>query len=741
MKVLLINPSGGYKHEYPPLGLLYIAAVLKKSGHEVLFFDEGVEFKKKNNLLDYIGHFKPAACGIALYTTNLYEAFKTIGNIKKKYPDCVIFVGGPHATVLPEKTLSECPAIDFLICGEGENTTVELLDKISNGNTISGVNGLYYREGGNIKNTPPRLLIDNLDTIPFPSYELTRGLNYRFDTIRAGRKVATIMTSRGCPYECVFCAAKAVWKKSFRRRSPENVVKEIAWLTQEYGYDELYFMDDLFAINSKWLDEFYLLMREYNIRLPWKCLGRVDSLSYSDYERMGKNGCYVIQFGVESGDNRILCDIKKKINTSEVRRAFSEARSAGLNTYGFFIFGHRLDTYQTVIKTVNFAKSLSPDFVSFFCMVPFPGTEVYDLVPQNLRFNWRKFAYSAWGRGLVQIKTSSVEPDDLLKFERQAYAVVYASFSYLLKNIILSCARVRLFRRKIFLFGVYCLYFISLILSGRWIFAKFRKLDFTDCAEPESFDYIWESYFNDKDLRKHIAFHLEHRKRFLDILIKQIKLLHPKNIIEVGCGTAIDSHYLAGLFKETNFSAIDVSTSAVAVAGRIGRMLDSRVDISLGDMGAMKFDDCSFDIVFSQGVMEHFKDPLPYIKKQLRILKPKGLLVISVPQKFNPYTIYKHRRLKEGVWEYGWETEYSFGDLKELGSKFDLEISQAGGCGYAYFQDYGFSILPFILRWFKKEKIPIFSFVGNFLLKIIEALENKYGHYFMQDIVMVYKKK
>src|SRR5208282_3770867 len=145
-----------------------------------------------------------------------------------------------------------------------------------------------------------------------------------------------------------------------------------------------------------------------------KCLGRVDLLSLPDYRKMVENGCYVIQFGVESGDNRILKDINKNITTFQVKKAFNEARSAGLNTYGFFIIGHRLDTYQTVLKTIHFAKSLNPDFVSFFALVPFPGTKLYDLLPANLRYEWGRIMYSGWGRGLPPIKLSSVEPKDLL---------------------------------------------------------------------------------------------------------------------------------------------------------------------------------------------------------------------------------------------------------------------------------------------------------------------------------------
>jgi len=153
MKVLLINPSCGYTHEYPPLGLLYMGSVLKNAGHEVGFFDEGAKSRMGLSLLDYTTRFNPDVCGIALYTTNLYETFKKISLVKINIPQCVIIVGGPHATVLPEKTLQECIDIDFLVCGEGENTTKELLDALQNNGNVLTVDGLFFRVNGNIQGT------------------------------------------------------------------------------------------------------------------------------------------------------------------------------------------------------------------------------------------------------------------------------------------------------------------------------------------------------------------------------------------------------------------------------------------------------------------------------------------------------------------------------------------------------------------------------------------------------------
>ena len=740
MKVLLINPSGGYPHEYPPLGLLYIAAALRESGHEVGFFDEGARCKTNISLMEYARQFGPDICGIAVYTTNVLETFKKISQLKTCLPLCATVVGGPHATVLPERTLLECKDIDFLVCGEGEITVKELLEAIEGQHTIANVNGLYYRSGQEILHTPQRDLIKDLDSIPFPMYELLENFEYSFDVLRVGKKIATLMTSRGCPYDCAFCAAKAVWRGSFRRRSPENVSKEISWLLDSYKYDELYFMDDLFAVNKKWLDDFYALLQKNNIDVPWKCLGRVDLLSLPDYKKMAENGCYVIQFGVESGDNVILKDINKNITTFQVKKAFNEARSAGLNTYGFFIVGHRLDTYQTILKTINFAKSLNPDFVSFFALVPFPGTKLYDLVPAEHRYEWGRIMYSGWGRGIPPIKLSSIEPKDLLTFEWQSHVKVYASLSYLLKNIILSRSRRKPFMHKCKLFILHLASRFFNVLKGTWIFTRFKKMDLTDYVENDAFMSIWREWQKRGDLDSEVKWHVEERKNFFDMLTKYIGHSDARSVLEIGCGTAIDSHYLSGKFNNVAFWACDVSKEAVEVAKKTGELLASKVNLTVADVESMQFDSGSFDIVFSQGVMEHFKDPIPGLKEQLRVLKSGGYLIIDVPQKYNPYTIYKHRRLKEGIWEYGWEKEYSFRELKEIGRTFDIEVIDVGSYGYGYFQDYGFSLIPFILRQLK-QKTSFLSSISRFCSFLLTSIEKKYGHYFMQNITVVYKKK
>lgn len=478
MRVLFINPSGGYyPQEYPPLGILYVASYLRENGHIVSFFDEGT-FPQSSNyrLINFIDRFKPQILAFSLYTTNLNHTYTVMISLKNKYPLVAIVVGGPHATALPQRTLIECPAIDFLIYGEGEITMLELTNAIDKGLNFNGVDGIYYRSKGGILNTKPRRLVENLDDLPFPAYELSKEFNYQFDPVRKGERIATIMSSRGCPYNCAFCC-KAVFGNSYRKRSPQNVVAEIIYQRDYLGASEIYFMDDLFANDKVWLDSFYNELEKNNIDLPWKCLARVRGLDLDDYIKMERHGCYVIQFGVESGNDAVLKSINKNITKSDCLKAFQEARAAGINTYGFFIFGHKDDTAQTIKETLEFAKILSPDFVAFFTLVPFPGTQVYNFVEEKLKFAWDRIRYVWVGsRKHLPISICSVSPQDLVRFEFDVGFEFYGRWQYLWKNIICSHTEFIMKLLKLNYFIFQGLRLIKHLIKGDCIFRSDERI-------------------------------------------------------------------------------------------------------------------------------------------------------------------------------------------------------------------------------------------------------------------------
>lgn len=448
MKILLINPKGLTKNEFYPLGLLYLTSVLENKGYNVKLYDGGY-LCSNEKVLELIKDYRPDVCGITLYTTNLNLTFKLISLIKRIFPNIKIITGGPHATALPELTLKECPQIDFLVMGEGEETFIELLEILNDRIKLPEIKGICYRENSNIKINLARPYIEQLDKIPFPSYHLVRNYSYSGDPIKTGKKIGTIITSRGCPYKCVFCN-HAVFGRKYRRRTSKNVVDEIIYLKNELNIDEIYFQDDLFATQKEWLENFYNALDEKKVRVPWKCLGRIGILEKKDYEKMKKYGCYLIQFGVESGNNEILKDIKKGITKELAIKSFFDAKSSGLLTYAFFIVGHRLETYQTVKDTYNLLVSIKPDFVSFFVLVPFPGTEVYSLVEEKEKYNWERIKY--WHFESNPISICSIREDKLEPIRRilenSYYSKLKFFFIFLFSK---SPLPIKIYRFKVFL--------------------------------------------------------------------------------------------------------------------------------------------------------------------------------------------------------------------------------------------------------------------------------------------------
>lgn len=437
MSILLINPSGGYHHEYPPMGLLSLTAYLRTKGKVVYFLDEGALPHPADEVLATVRKYSPRYVGLSLYTTNISRSYQLIKAIKAQDNGIQVIVGGPHATAIPEVTLMECPEIDFLVAGEGEITLGELLDSLDKGKDVSGVKGVYSRRGDDtdaLHFAGEREYLPELDSLPFPAHDLVQIDSYQKNPIAVGKKIGAIITSRGCPFHCVFCN-KAVFKSVLRRRSVANVIKEIQFLITNHEIDEIYFQDDLFALDKKWLYDFMDKLRAAGITLPWRILVRVDILDYQDYAALRNAGCYLLQFGVESGSDLILKDIKKNISKEKVVEAFRAARENGLQTYGFFIFGHRLDTKESIRETLAFAKQIQCDFTSFFLLVPFPGTQVYRYLPKNMKHDWHRIQYVNWNKALDPISICKVPGSELSLFEKQANMEFYGRPSYLLRNV------------------------------------------------------------------------------------------------------------------------------------------------------------------------------------------------------------------------------------------------------------------------------------------------------------------
>lgn len=405
MKILLIQPRGteDTRAEYVstqfPINLGFIAAVLRNDGHEIRLLDLNVcdiDLKK------YLADFSPQAVGITAMTPAVMSAGEAAKTVKASDPEIITILGGVHASALPYETMAEFPAIDILVFGEGEETAVELARAIENKKELSGILGIIFRQNGGLVKTAPRALIKNLDSVPFPARDLIDMSLYKKSHVSRGfsrryLNIAEIMTSRGCPNRCIFCAGHINYGTSLRFRSFESIAAEIKEVMERYGVNHIDIEDDTFTLNRALVEKLCGFFKEN--KLTWNCNSRVNTVTRELIKKMADCGCQKISFGVESGSPRILGLIKKGITIPQIQQAFAWAKQSGIKYIeGTFILGcHIEETRDDIEMTKNLIWELMPDFAMLSVMCPFPGTEVYDdmkregLLPEHP--NWADFSF------------------------------------------------------------------------------------------------------------------------------------------------------------------------------------------------------------------------------------------------------------------------------------------------------------------------------------------------------------
>jgi len=435
--MLLINPLWNTKYPQPPLGLASLAAVLEKNNYQVEILDANAlqlsenEVVKKADSDDIIG--------ITAMTPTINSTIRIAKGIKQNNPNSTIILGGPHATILPEEILNNVPAIDIIVRGEGEETIVELCNALENNNSIENIPGISYRNDSTIKNTPSRPPIMNLDSLSFLAYHLLPLDKYRLHP-PYGREYPfmAMLTSRGCPYNCIFCS-KSVFGSTYRGQSPERIVDEIVYLKERFGIKEIAFYDDVFTLKPKRTMKLVKELKERNLDIPWTCEARVNLVTEELLKEMKKAGCYMIAYGIESGNQMILNNLRKKITIEQVRYAIEATRKAGIQSVGYFMLGSPGETPETIRQTIDFAKSLDIDFAQFSMTAPFPGTDLYDLYLNsgNKNTKWDDFIYASLKSSSAPVfETKALPKGDLREWNAKAYREFYLRLSYIWKRLI-----------------------------------------------------------------------------------------------------------------------------------------------------------------------------------------------------------------------------------------------------------------------------------------------------------------
>jgi anaerobic magnesium-protoporphyrin IX monomethyl ester cyclase len=394
MRVLLLStPHPLEESPLPPLSLSYLAGVLIQEGIEVRILDYLVTGYNPGKLRRELEKYRPQLVGATCVTLNYPIARRMLKVCKDFDPRIFTVIGGPHVTFALKETLLQSPWIDAIVIGEGERTLVELSRVVEEGKDIHNVPGIALADGDMVVKTPPRVRIDNLDRLPSPARKLLPMARYR-----ALGTPCTVITSRGCPFNCIFCSGRRMFGPKVRFRSPGLVVDEIEHLQRDFGFLKINIVDDTFTLNHHHTRTVCEEMLRRKLNIKWSVFARVDRISEELAQLMNRAGCEWMLFGVESADEGILQTVKKGFTPEQVRRGVKIASEAGINVFNSFILGLPGETRDTALKSLAFGDELYHTYgakYGFHMLSPLPGTEVYERAEEYgihiLSRNWARY--------------------------------------------------------------------------------------------------------------------------------------------------------------------------------------------------------------------------------------------------------------------------------------------------------------------------------------------------------------
>ncbi len=397
----------------PPMGILYVATYLKNHNVEVSILDATAKNLTTTATANWIKKEDPDILGLSTLTCTSRTAPQIAKQAKQKNPNLTTVLGGLHATYNPTRILEKYPWIDIIVRGEGEQTALELVKTLQKEDSLKTVQGITFRNNGNITSTPDHPLIKDVDTIPFPDRTL---LDTEYHAIAAGinaapKKYTSFVTSRGCVYNCRFCGIRALAKNIWRPRSVENALEELL-LLESQGYRQFHFVDDNFMLNQKRAIKLCQKIREEKIDMDWIALGRVDNCSYPMLKELVRAGCKIIHFGIESANQRILNYYNKRINPQQSIDAVKAARKAGVDVIiGSLIVGAPDETPQEIQNTLEFAKKLKLDIPEINLLAAYPGVEIWD----ELKMKGILDEDNYWETGILvpEISPNAVPPEEI----------------------------------------------------------------------------------------------------------------------------------------------------------------------------------------------------------------------------------------------------------------------------------------------------------------------------------------
>ncbi len=435
MKILLVRPYNSESFTVvPPLGLGYLATALRRKGFKVEILDCVKEKKSSNDFVRLLKIKKPDVLGITVYSSDLLIVKDYLEKAKELDKGMVTVLGGPHPSAMPKESFGFYgQLLDFAFVGEAELGFPFLIERLAKtkhlkAGRLKDIPGLVWREKGMIKVNEPKFAT-NLDGLGLPSWDLIKPETYPHAPIGGFVRrfpVGYILTSRSCPYQCTFCAARAIHGRVFRRRSLKDVLKEVRYLIKKRGIKELHILDDNFTLSNDFVKNFCRSLEDEWFNFPWNCSCglRLDRVDEETLTLMKRAGCYSAAVGIESGSSRILKHMKKNLTKDEIKKQVDLIRKVGIEVTGLFIMGYPAETKKDILETIDFAKLLNLSKATFSTFVPLPGSEMWDFLKKEGRLDpssLNKLSYFRTDSNYMK----GVSQEDFRQLQRKAFVDFY----------------------------------------------------------------------------------------------------------------------------------------------------------------------------------------------------------------------------------------------------------------------------------------------------------------------------
>ncbi len=418
---------------WPVTELLVIGSMLKNIGLDVELIDANVLGWLHDRVVQEVKTNSPDVVIILSITPLFYDDLQLASKIKSIIKDVKIVFYGIHVTRFPNEVTRE--EIDFIVRGEPELTIQELCETLKNNGEFRAIAGLSYSNNGEISHNPDRPLIQDLDILPPPSLELMDPERYRMPA--STESFMVIQTTRGCPYSCIFCTSESYYGKKWRTRSPKSIIEEIRLSYEKYYIKNFNLMSDLFTFDRERVIDLCKHIIDSGINIKWTCNSRVDKVDEELLRKMKEAGCWLMSFGIESGDPQMLKNMKKGTTIEQAEKAVNLAKKVGIEQHCYFIIGLPGETRESALRTIIFAKRLNPTYVKFYVGTPLPGSEFFELAVQNKWINWDDFVTQK--KNLYEGLTNMISyPDfsneEIVSYVKRGYREFYFRPKFILRE-------------------------------------------------------------------------------------------------------------------------------------------------------------------------------------------------------------------------------------------------------------------------------------------------------------------